>query len=71
MEIKITQKGKYKAFNNNGVLISEHSTDRIALETVINAGGGYYESFDKIEVKIIDSEIKTPDSVNVSNINFN
>lgn len=50
--IDIRQIGKYKVYDNDGNFISSHSTSRIAMETVINNGGGYYEFPDKVQVDI-------------------
>ena len=38
--IDVTQKGYYLANDEQGNLISQHTTYHVALEKVINAGGG-------------------------------
>lgn len=67
--IDITQKGYYEAINNNGEFISKHSSYRVALEVIINSGGGtihppiinvYYKNLDtKTPLKGVINSVKT------------
>ena len=60
MKVDIRQVGKFEALDMNGGLISQHSTYRVALEVVINAGGGSVKPYDRIVVEIDDMSIPEP-----------
>ena len=59
MKIDVKQIGWNKAYKTDGTFISNHSTYRVALEVVVNLGGGYVIQ-PKVEIKVIETDVIPP-----------